>query len=70
MLRIIGGKNCSRCTVTKIILDQKKIEYSYDLIEELSENEVNEVMGKAREINQVSLPLIFKDNKLIKLEEV
>lgn len=70
MLKIIGLKNCSKCTVTKQILDSKKIEYKYSILTELPEEERRRYAQMARDCNYNAMPLIIKDDKLITLQEV
>jgi len=70
MLQIIGTQNCSRCKMTKSILDQKGIEYTYKLNSEISQDEFNLYMDKARVKGLMNFPLIIKDEEIIKLEDV
>jgi glutaredoxin len=70
MLLIIGTKNCSRCNMTKAILNNKNVEYTYKLNNEISKNELNEYLNKARSAGLMSFPLIIKDDEIIKLEDV
>ena len=70
MLKIIGLKNCSKCTVTKNILDSRKIPYEYSILSELPEDERRKYAQMARDCDYNAMPLIIKDDKLITLQEV
>lgn len=70
MIEVFGSKNCSRCTMVKNILTNKKIEFTYSLLEDLPQDEYDIKMKKAKEKNMMALPLIFKNNELIKIEEI
>jgi glutaredoxin len=70
MIKVIGLKNCSKCTVTKQILDNKKIEYEYSILTELPEEERRHYAKLARDCDYNTMPLIIKDDKLITLQEV
>lgn len=70
MLKIIGLKNCGKCTVVKGILDNRKIEYEYSILTELPEEDRRKYAQMARDINYNTMPLIIKDDKLITLQEV
>ena len=70
MLKVIGLKNCSKCTITKQILDSKNIEYEYAILNELSVEDRRIYAQMARDINYNTMPLIIKDGNLITLQEV
>ena len=70
MLKIIGTKNCSRCIMIKSILDKKNIKYEYNILEELSEEDINKYIGMAKIAGLNSMPLIIKDGELITIQEV
>jgi len=70
VLLIIGVENCSRCKMTKSILDNKKIDYTYKLNNEISEEEFNTYMDKAKIKGLMNFPLIIKDEEIIVLEDV
>lgn len=70
MILVIGTQNCSRCGMIKNILTEKGIEYEYKLINEMLTEERDEYMDMAKAKNQMSFPLIIRENKLITLQEV
>lgn len=70
MYLILGKENCNRCEITKTILNNKKIEYQYKLLEDLPEEKKKTYIQMARESNQLEYPLIIKDEKIITLQEV
>lgn len=70
MLKVIGSKNCSRCTMLKTILSNKGKEYSYLDLEELDNETQNTLSKLAEESGLKSLPYILQDNKLLTMQEV
>lgn len=70
MLLVIGTEHCSRCNMAKGLLDRKGIEYEYKLLSSLSIEEQNKYIQIAKQSNQMSMPLIIKDGKIIALQEV
>jgi glutaredoxin len=69
MIKLIGTENCSKCIITKQILDRKGIEYEYLLLDELSKEEQSAYLVTARRSGYATMPLIIKDDKFITLEE-
>jgi glutaredoxin len=69
-IEIIGTKNCSKCIMVKKILDKKNIEYSYCNIEDLSLQEQEEKKEIAKKEGVLTFPLIFKNGKIVQLEEI
>lgn len=70
MLLIIGKENCSRCNMTKSVLDNKKIEYTYKLREEIEREEFNNYIKKINSKKIMNFPLIIRDEKIITLEDI
>lgn len=70
MIILIGTENCNRCTMTKDILNNRNINFTYKLLSDLSKDEQDNLLVLAKESNQTSFPLILKDNKIITLQEV
>ena len=70
MILVIGTENCKQCKMTKSILDKKEIEYTYKLSNEISDNEFNKYLSKARKKGLMNSPLIIKDEEIITLEDV
>jgi glutaredoxin len=68
MLKIIGKNNCPNCDIVKTKLNIKGIEYEYILLEDLENS--NELIQSARKNGMLFLPLILKDDELVKLEDV
>lgn len=69
MIELIGSKNCGRCQMVKTILTNGGVNFQYSILEELPKEKRNEIMAAARLVGQMSFPLIFKNNKIISLEE-
>lgn len=70
MILVIGKENCSSCEMAKTILKNKSIEFEYKLLEEMEIDQKKKYIKLARESGIMSMPLIIKENKLIKLQEV
>lgn len=70
MITLIGLKDCNACTMTKNILKNNNIDFEYLLYEDLSQEEQNKYTKMATDNNQLSMPLIIKDNKLITLQDL
>lgn len=70
MIRVIGNRGCSRCEMTKQILNNKGIEYEYMLLSDLPAEEQNVIMTKAQEEKKIALPIIIKDDKLVDVKEI
>lgn len=70
MILVIGNKNCSRCEMTKTILNNKGIDFTYKLIEEISSEDRNKYTALATEKGLLSMPLIIRDENIITLQEV
>ena len=70
MVLVIGTENCSRCNMTKTILTNKKIEFEYILLNFLTPEEQKKCLDIAEKNNQMSFPLIFKDDELTTLQKL
>jgi len=70
MILVIGTENCSRCNMTKNILNNKSMEYEYKLINSLSLEEQNKYLEIAKNNGQMSYPMIFRDQVLITLQQL
>ena len=70
MLLIIGTENCSKCKMTKSILGNKNIDYIYKLNNEISKDEFNKYIEKAKTKGLMNFPLIVRDEEIIVLEDV
>lgn len=69
MILLIGKENCSRCEMVKNILNNKEISYTYKIFNELSQEDREKYMNMARQNNQLSFPIIIKDNKVVDIKE-
>lgn len=70
MIRIIGNNGCSRCEVVKQILINKNMEFKYDLLTDLPNDEQNQLMDQARLNGMLNMPLIIRNNKIIDIKEI
>jgi glutaredoxin len=70
MIKIIGQNGCSRCAMTKILLTNKGINFTYALLEELPKEEKGKYVKEAQEKGLMNLPLIVKNDVIVDLKEV
>jgi len=70
MILVIGTDHCSRCNMTKTILTNKKIEFEYKLLDSLTPEEQKKYLNIAQENNQMSFPIIFRNDVLTTLQQL
>jgi glutaredoxin len=70
IIEIFGIENCSRCIMAKKILDKKGVKYIYYSINDIPIEEQKNKEQLAKQNGIFSFPLIFKDNKIVKLEDI
>lgn len=70
MIKVIGRMGCSACLMTKKVLTRNKIEFNYVGLEEMSKEEQDNLILKARNNGVSSLPFIIKDGEFVDLKEV
>ncbi|MBN3352107.1 glutaredoxin domain-containing protein [Clostridium botulinum] len=71
MIKVIGKENCPKCYITQKRLTDNKINFQYiDFEKDLTEKEQNEYINIARKQGQMALPLLFKENTLVKIEDI
>jgi len=56
--------------MVKTILNNKNIEYRYNLINDYNEEDRNDFMNMAKKAGQMSFPIIIKNKKIITLQEI
>jgi glutaredoxin len=70
MIQVIGNPGCQRCRKVEKALDEEEIEYTYSLMTELKAADADRYMEKAKAAGQQYFPIIIKDSKLVKLEDI
>lgn len=68
MIKLYGSTSCTRCEMVKNVLETKGVEYEYSLLEDAANQD--ELIAKAQEKGLTTLPLIFKNDEIITIEEV
>jgi len=68
VLKVIGQPNCTQCMLVKKLLGSKKIEYTYQGLEELQNKE--EQIEKAKENGVFTLPIIIEDGKYLSVNQL
>jgi len=61
MIRIIGTTGCSRCIAKKNEYTKKQIDFSYELLENLSQEEQDKILKYAEENKIFSFPIIIEN---------
>lgn len=67
---VYGANGCSACEMTKKILKEKNVEFSYELLEEVNQGIYDEVMEAAKKKGIRSMPIIIKDDVAVSISEV
>jgi len=67
---VIGSRGCSKCKITKTLLEQKEIPFEYKIIEDLPEQDQNSYINKAQNAGMMSFPIIITNDEVVSLEEV
>lgn len=70
MIRVIGNLRCLNCEIVKQTLKKKDIEFSYEIFDQLTDQEQIELSEMAKLKGIMKMPLILKDNKLITTNEL
>lgn len=70
MYTLISKENCSRCEIAKTILKNKNIEFENISYESLSPEDKKNYLNIARKDNNMEFPIIIKDNKSYKIQEI
>ena len=70
MIKVIGTQGCSRCMMTKNILTKKNIDFTYDLITSLSQEDQNKYIKLAQDKGFMNFPIIIKNNEIVTLEDI
>lgn len=70
MIKIIGNNGCAKCNNVKQILKNNNINFEYMLLDEINVRERVKYIQMAHKAKQLELPLIIKDNQIVKLEEI
>jgi len=68
-LLILGKQNCSACDMTKTVLTNKGIKFTYQLLDDLEPELKKDYMKLARQQGKLSMPLIIKNKEIINLQE-
>lgn len=72
MLKVIGTKNCNRCTMTTTILNNKGVKYEYISYEDdLTDTERYFYFEQARKAGHAQFPILISDSgKYIRLQDI
>jgi glutaredoxin len=70
MIRVIGQLGCSNCEIAKLDLKKKGIDFTYELMMSLSEEEQDRLYNMAEEKNMTKMPLILLDDVLVSINDL
>ena len=70
MIKIVGNVGCSRCVMVKNILENKGVEFEYELFPSLDKSEQDLILEYANKTGNSNFPFIIKNNEFKTLEEV
>lgn len=62
---VTGNNGCSRCDITKKILNGKNIPFEYQTLDELNDREKREVLEKAKDKGILALPIIEVNGEIV-----
>jgi glutaredoxin len=70
MIRVIGNLNCPNCHITKMTLEKKGVDFTYEIFDQLSKDEQEILLEEAKNKGFLKMPLILKDNQLTTITEL
>lgn len=70
MVLLIGKNGCDACTDAKSILKFKKIDFDFVELNSLPSEKRKFYMDKARENNNLGLPIVFRDDENITVHDL
>lgn len=70
MIRVIGSARCLNCQLVKKKLEKDNIDFTYELLDDLAEDERSTLEKMATSKKLMQMPLILKDGELITIKEV
>lgn len=70
MVRVIGSLGCVNCEITKQTLKKIGVEFTYELFNQLPEEEQMKLEQMATSKGLLKMPLILKDDKLTSISEL
>jgi glutaredoxin len=70
MVRVIGSLGCINCEITKQTLKKKGVDFTYEILNQLSEEEQSKLTDLAKSKGLLKMPLILKDDELTTIAEL
>ena len=70
MVRVLGSKGCVNCEITKQTLKKKGIEFRYELLSDLPDDEQTRLNEMAKNKGLLKMPLILKNDELTTIIEL
>ena len=69
-ITVVGGKNCPKCITTVRLLKEADVTFMHYNMEDLDQAARQKYMQMAVDAGQRSLPIILKNNDVVKLEDI
>lgn len=70
MIKVIGKNSCSKCDMVKQLLNNKNVEFDYEMLEDMEDEMKGKVLKMARQLGRMEMPLIIKDGQLIDMDQL
>ena len=67
---VVGNPGCSRCEMARRLLKNKEVDFEYQDLGQLSPGTAEAYLSMGEEAEQVGLPILIKEGKLVKLEDI
>lgn len=69
-IKVIGRTGCSRCEMVKNLFKNKGISYTYQLLDDLNNEDKDKFIEQAQSKGLMNLPLIIKNDEVVDLDEM
>lgn len=71
MIKVIGNLGCSKCAITKNMLDSKNIEYEYIIFKDTDKSLQDKIIKHAQITGNQNFPFIIDEKEnIINIDEV
>jgi len=69
-ITVVGGRNCPKCATAARLLNEADISFIHYNMEDLDQSAKLKYMQMATEAGQRGLPIILRNNDVVKLEDI
>lgn len=67
---VVGGRSCPKCATTVRLLKEANITFMHYNMEDLDQSARLRYMNMAKDAGQRALPIILKNDTVVKLEDI